>query len=602
MLEFANFPGGPDIFELAAKFCYGINFDITTSNVAQLRCAADFLDMTEDYGIDNLVSRTEAFLEEVVLDNVDKSAQVLHSCESILTWAEDSRIVNRCIDAIASKVCKEQKAYTLTRLEYNSSGRSNKLSNDACSPLKVHAGGHQCRATVEWWADDISSLRIDMFQRVLAAMKSRGLRVESIAGSLMHYAQKVLKPLNKNQQSAEMNSSNKPKAKVFSYGVLNSKAAEHEHRILIESIVSMLPTETNLFPTNFLLTLLRTAIILDTTVACQLDLEKRASSQLEKASVDDILIPTFSNGGECLFDIDVVQRVLATYLQQEDAQDKASSSGIYDTDDIGSPNRRGLMKVAKLIDMYLAEIAPDANLKVSKFLSLAELLPDYSRVIDDGLYRAIDIFLKAHPSISDLDRKKICKLLDCQKLSQEASAHAAQNERLPVQTVVQVLYFEQLRMRTAMAGTRGAEEEQEQQSPSSAGIGGGALFHSKPPPGLPQRRMSEGGRRGLSMTEASPKADTNVNLRNDNRELKLEVARLRLRVNDLEKENAALKQELASRPASSSANSGFFSMFSRKLGRMNLFSTSQSRSSPKPRGSKQKDSRAQPRLRRHSIS
>eukprot|EP00250_Pteridium_aquilinum_P024115 c2842_g1_i1 orf=172-666(+) len=87
MLEFSNFPGGPDAFELAAKFCYGMNFDITASNVAHLRCAAEFLEMTEEYGDDNLVTRSEVFLEEVILESIEKSAQVLHACEVILTWA-----------------------------------------------------------------------------------------------------------------------------------------------------------------------------------------------------------------------------------------------------------------------------------------------------------------------------------------------------------------------------------------------------------------------------------------------------------------------------------------------------------------------------------
>ncbi|KAJ0480063.1 putative NPH3 domain-containing protein [Helianthus annuus] len=63
------------------------------------------------------------------------------------------------------------------------------------------------------------------------------------------------------------------------------------------------------------------------------------------------------------------------------------------------------------------------------------------------MYRAIDTYLKAHPAISDMDRKKVCSLMDCQKLSCEARAHAAQNERLPVQTMVQVLYYEQQRLR-----------------------------------------------------------------------------------------------------------------------------------------------------------
>ncbi|KAF6167848.1 hypothetical protein GIB67_027626 [Kingdonia uniflora] len=42
--------------------------------------------------------------------------------------------------------------------------------------------------------------------------------------------------------------------------------------------------------------------------------------------------------------------------------------------------------------------------------------------------------------------------MNCQKLSLEACTHAAQNERLPLRVVVQVLFFEQLRLRTSIAG------------------------------------------------------------------------------------------------------------------------------------------------------
>lgn len=42
--------------------------------------------------------------------------------------------------------------------------------------------------------------------------------------------------------------------------------------------------------------------------------------------------------------------------------------------------------------------------------------------------------------------------MNCQKLSLEASTHVAQNERLPLRVIVQVLYFEQRRMRTSISG------------------------------------------------------------------------------------------------------------------------------------------------------
>lgn len=43
------------------------------------------------------------------------------------------------------------------------------------------------------------------------------------------------------------------------------------------------------------------------------------------------------------------------------------------------------------------------------------------------------------------EKKNICGHMDVKKLSVDASMHAAQNERLPLRVVVQVLYFEQLR-------------------------------------------------------------------------------------------------------------------------------------------------------------
>ncbi|KAE8665502.1 hypothetical protein F3Y22_tig00112611pilonHSYRG00012 [Hibiscus syriacus] len=44
------------------------------------------------------------------------------------------------------------------------------------------------------------------------------------------------------------------------------------------------------------------------------------------------------------------------------------------------------------------------------------------------------------------ERKVLCRLIDCQKLSPEASLHAAQNERLPVRAVNQVMFSEQTKL------------------------------------------------------------------------------------------------------------------------------------------------------------
>lgn len=171
---------------------------------------------------------------------------------------------------------------------------------------------------------------------------------------------------------------------------------EHEKRVILETIVSLLPREKNAMSVSFLSMLLRAAIYLETTVACRLDLEKRMGLQLGQAVLDDLLIPSFSFTGDLLFDVDTVQRIMMNYLECETNGNPFSYKA---DEEYVSPPPSDLERVGKLMESYLAEIASDRNLNVSKFISLAELLPEQSRVKEDGMYRAIDIYLKVHSHV-----------------------------------------------------------------------------------------------------------------------------------------------------------------------------------------------------------
>ncbi|KAF9615361.1 hypothetical protein IFM89_023012 [Coptis chinensis] len=65
-----NFPRGVETFETVLKFCYGLPVDLTPTNIATLRCAAEFLQMTEEYEESNLIAKTEAFLTFIVLSSI----------------------------------------------------------------------------------------------------------------------------------------------------------------------------------------------------------------------------------------------------------------------------------------------------------------------------------------------------------------------------------------------------------------------------------------------------------------------------------------------------------------------------------------------------
>lgn len=507
-MELVNLPGGSHTFELAAKFCYGMNFEITTANVAQLRCAAEYLEMTEDYRDDNLISRTETYLTQVVVQSLEKSLEVLTTCETLPSVVEEVGIPNKCVDAIAMNACKEQLVSGLSRLDCDSGS------------AELKSGGG-----LEWWVEDLSVLRIDYYRRVISAMERTGVRIDCIVASLMHYAQASLKGIGKCQMW------NPAKMKKQ-----NSSIVENDQRRIVETLVSLMPTEKCSFiPLSFLFGMLRMAIMVDASIACRLELERRIGFRMEMVSLDDLLIPSVRTG-DSLFDVDTVHRILVHFLQrieEEDAEDYG-----YESEPPGSPNHGSVLKVGRLIDSYLAEIAPDPYLSLHKFIAMIEILPDYARVIDDGLYRAIDIYLKAHSMLNELECKKLCKFIDCQKLSQEACNHAAQNDRLPVQMTVRVLYFEQLRLKTAVSGSSGD--------------------------GLLSQRISS----GVASAAMSPR-DNYASLRRENRELKLEISRMRVRLSDLEKEQGFMKQGMIDKSVNGKT---FFTSLSKGIGRIGIFS------------------------------
>ncbi|KAJ6740434.1 BTB/POZ DOMAIN-CONTAINING PROTEIN SR1IP1 [Salix purpurea] len=320
-IKIPNVPGGAEAFELAAKFCYGINFEISTENIAMLRCVAESLEMTEDYAVGNLVSRTDAYLNEVALKSLAGAVSVLRLSENLLPMAEKVKLVSRCIDAIAFTACKES--------HFSVSGRS-----DSGNEVVISSIVSQPKPIVDWWAEELTVLRIDNFQRVLIAMMARGFKQYALGPVLMLYAQKSLRGLE-----------------AFGKGRKKIEAQqEHEKRVVLETIVSLLPREKNVLSVSFLSMLLRAAIYLETTVACRLDLEKRMGLQLGQAALDDLLIPSYSFTGDTMFDVDTVQRIMMNYL---DSEAEGNRFGYRADDEFGATLQCDMERVGKLTENYL---------------------------------------------------------------------------------------------------------------------------------------------------------------------------------------------------------------------------------------------------------
>ncbi|KAL3637705.1 hypothetical protein CASFOL_018153 [Castilleja foliolosa] len=91
-------------FSVITEFCCGHHVEITPSNVAALRTAAELLGMTENYGPgdQNLQQITEEYFRCEVAVNEEYLSIVLRSCFQLLPEAETAAfLVSRCIEALS---------------------------------------------------------------------------------------------------------------------------------------------------------------------------------------------------------------------------------------------------------------------------------------------------------------------------------------------------------------------------------------------------------------------------------------------------------------------------------------------------------------------
>ncbi|KAL9276072.1 hypothetical protein ACSQ67_026385 [Phaseolus vulgaris] len=159
---------------------------------------------------------------------------------------------------------------------------------------------------------------------------------------------------------------------------------------------------------------------------CRIEIERLIGGVLEEATLDDLLVSGHHIG--LCYDVTCVIRLIKQFVYMN-----GSDGGCVEK----------LKKVGRLVDKYLIEISPDQNLKVTKFLAVAECLPDCARSCFDGVYRAIDIYLQSHPMVAFEERSRLCRCLNYNKLSFEVCKDLAKNPRIPPIIAMQALISQQ---------------------------------------------------------------------------------------------------------------------------------------------------------------
>ncbi|KAG4998018.1 hypothetical protein JHK85_029457 [Glycine max] len=416
VLELHDLPGGAKAFLLVAKFCYGVKMELTAPNVVGLRCAAEHLQMTENYGEGNLITQTEHFLNHVFSYWTD-TLEALKTCEEVLPFAEELHITSRSIHSLVLKVADQ----SLVSFPVSTSQSVTQSPDDA----EVWNGISLTPKTSgeDWWFEDVSSLSLPLYKRFMQGASARQMKPKRIAESLVYYAKKHI-PLLRSQASSQNGNSSSFKSTI-------STPSEADQRNLIEEIVELLPNEKGIAPTKFLLGCLRTAMALYASSSCCANLEKRIGAQLDEADLEDLLIPNIGYSMETLHDIDCVQRMLDYFMIVEHDVIDSTSNDI---------EEEGRIVGCSQPESPMAKILMDCE-------------------------------FQSHQWLTDSEKEQICRLINCQKLSLEASTHAAQNERLPLRVVVQVLFFEQLKLRTSVAGWFFASDSVENTQNLSANLG-----------------------------------------------------------------------------------------------------------------------------------
>ncbi|XP_022758945.1 BTB/POZ domain-containing protein At5g48130-like [Durio zibethinus] len=410
-----DFPGGPETFEMIALFIYGSTTLVDPCNVAALRCAAEFLEMTEEYCIGNLCERFDLYLNQVVLQSWDDTLIVLQKCQMLLPWSEELLIVSRCIESLAFMACMEILDPERRRDEPVVTIEA--LAGEAWSCETVKA-----IASKDLWIKDLIALPFGFFKRIIGSLRRQGMKEKYVTPIIVFYANKWV--LSKKTRQFWENPGEK----------IGDSDTNNKVSVILQGILDLLPIgekASRAIPVGFYFALLSRSLEFGLRSDSKVKLQDQIASMLHFAQVEDFLLPqigteSFSSSKE----LATMKSIFSTFAS-------------FNMDTNPTPSASNSI-VAELWDTFLVQIASDPEMEPKKFMELVELLPISCRQSHDQLYRAMNSFLLAHRDITQDEKGSVCKYLNCQKLSQEACIEAVQNELMPLRLIVQALFVQQL--------------------------------------------------------------------------------------------------------------------------------------------------------------
>ncbi|PON64826.1 NPH3 domain containing protein [Trema orientale] len=254
----------------------------------------------------------------------------------------------------------------------------------------------KCSQTT-WWFEDLVFLNSNFVEKVIRTMVSEEFDHAIVFKFLLYYW----------------------KSKVFG----TTLAEKREITELVIILICLLDGTSLSFKGLF--SIYQAAFRLKVSKRLRNMLENLISSQLDRATIDYLLVPSLREKSYT-YDVNMVLKFVKAFLLED---------GIRLV-----PSR--LNKVGTLMDLYLVEVAPDCHLKLSKFSELAMILPDCARESHDKLYQAMDMYFQVHSELYEVEKMRVCMALNYEKLSAEALRHLARNSKFPSRVSVKAFMLQ----------------------------------------------------------------------------------------------------------------------------------------------------------------
>lgn len=288
---------------------------------------------SRDSGRRNILAETEKSLGGIGFWTWPELLTALQQCQDSPSSTNSSAVVQRVLECLVGK------------LNDLLSPSSSCASNSEKSSLKFSSN-----TQTAWWFEDLVFLNTNFVEKAIRMMISQDFDHGTISKFLFYYR----------------------KSKAFG-------GTTDEKREATEVVIGLLCLlDGNYLSFKGLFNIYQAALRIKVGEKHCYMLENLIGSQLDQATIDHLLIPS-PRRKNSTYDVNMVLKLVKAFLFTEGG--------------CRLPLSR-LIKVGMLMDSYLAEVAPDSHMKLSKFSELAVILPDCARESHDRFYQAMDIYFE----------------------------------------------------------------------------------------------------------------------------------------------------------------------------------------------------------------